>query len=112
MSKWDTPPEFETDGCTWPSILNDLMGAHRYQRVCKRHDFECLYGLYGPASSRDYLIRGMRLLSPWYLLWRLPIVWMVLTVIRGPCSNWSNPVPDKWSGYVSRDYGLPMVIDK
>lgn len=104
MSKWATPPDMYSDGCTWPSLFNDLLGRDEYHPFCRRHDFECRYDTHEWSSAREYLIRGMRTVTPWYRRWRLPIIYIGLWFAKKQCRDYSQPLPAEWESYRDRTY--------
>lgn len=104
MSKWATPENFVSDGCTWPS-LDWVLGKKRYKKICRRHDFECRYSIYSWASARDYFIKGCRLITPPLLMWRIPVFYVGLWIFRRRC-KWTSPEPmnPEWTEYIDRNY--------
>lgn len=105
MIGYFTPPDFKSDGCTWWHMLNDLLGRDRYKMVCRRHDFECRYSIFKWNDCRDHFILGVRRLTPWYLMWRIPLFWIALTVARKRCIwTYDKPMPPDWKPYADRGY--------
>jgi hypothetical protein len=100
----ETPTEFQSDGCTWPTLFNDLMGRDRNKKYCRRHDFECRYGLYTWEDAREYMIDGMKQ-EPKWTWFRIPIIWIGLWVARDQCEDYNQPVPPEWLAWINRGYG-------
>jgi len=106
MSKWAVPKAFEdlTDGCTWPTLLNDLLGRDRNKKFCRRHDFECRYSTHHWKDARDYMLEGIRGATPLWLRWRIPLIWIGLTIFVSPCRDYHTELPLEWENWRDREY--------
>jgi len=117
MSKWATPVAFESDGCTWPTLLNDLLGRDRNKQFCRRHDFECRHSTHSWKEARDYMLKGIKEHSPKatfkifgkefkidFFAWRRPLIWAGLTVVVSPCRDYHTELPLEWENWRNREY--------
>jgi len=117
MSKWATPKNFPSDGCTWPTLFNDIMGRDRNKQYCRRHDFECRYSTHSWKDARNYMLKGIKKNSPIatfklfgeefkvdFFAWRRPIIWIGLTVFNGPCKDYTQQLPSAWYKWKERNY--------
>lgn len=97
------PPEFESDGCTFPfllAIFKRVLGGKKYKEYCKEHDFLRRYGvipwfksnlLLGKRIAEDGVAGKIR--APFYI---------IFTTISYPFYSGTLAKIDEWEEYYAR----------
>lgn len=99
---WVVPPQFWSDGCTFPgplALLKWPMRSEKYKPACVMHDFLrrhiCHYGM-KPSEADAIFRRHLKALGASSFL--ATLYWGAVKLMR-PWFTQTHPLPLKWQDY-------------
>lgn len=100
---WRVPPDFKSDGCTFPgplALFKGVMQAAEYKPACILHDWHRNHvTFYGMTMAEADAIFRRYLKHMGAPSWKATIYWGATKLGRVFYRN-SSPVPERWMYYV------------
>ena len=97
------PPNYKTDGCTFPfwlltKPLRFLLGADRYTEYCYEHDFLRIYRVI-KFYKADWLLARRIFSDGWRGKLRAPFYFIFVFVTYQVYRWYTHPLPRQWQQY-------------